>query len=72
MREKILAALRASGHGLIPSKLFAAVPAFKIKDWVKFLENMEQEHLVFLGRADGSAGTTKGQIVMVCLRPEGY
>ena len=70
MREKILVALRNAGHGLTPNTLMDALgcSTLPLDLWLQ----MEQERLLILHRADGSAGTYKGQIVLICLRPEGF
>lgn len=71
MREKILAALKEAGHGLTPLALAKVVALGQ--GTVKVLNEclrMELDKLLILHRADGSAGTTKGEIVLVVLRKE--
>ena len=82
MREKILAALRNAGHGLTQNSLVRELgwqidtlnPIWerRLTMLMSEVQNMERERLLILHRADGSGGTTKGQIVLICLRPEGY
>ena len=82
MRKRIiLEVLRLQGHGVTPSRLFELIqqlwemPTDVAKSnwaWLPVcLTTMENEELLILHRADGSGGTTKGEIVLVCLRPEG-
>lgn len=80
MREKILAALREAGHGLTPlvlTKLMGLSETdygHKLAQVVvlEFCVDMESDKLLILHRADGSAATTKGEIVLVTLRPKGH
>lgn len=65
MRDRILKALQDAGHGLTPNKLAEAIEA-DIQEYL--LLDMELSKLVILHRADGSAGTRKGEIVLVTLR----
>lgn len=69
MRDKILAALRSAGHGLTPNELQSRLFISPTLWFLDELKTMEVEKLVFLHRADGSANTTKGEIVLVVLRP---
>lgn len=71
MRDKILQALRTAGHGLTPSVLMETVdPDMEVwsTEFALIWQEMESDKLVFLHRADGSANTTKGEIVLVTLR----
>lgn len=74
MREKTLEVLRLHGHGMIPTALHECLGLEWLLWDVEFdamLLTMENDKLLILHRADGSGGTTKGEIVLVCLRPEG-
>lgn len=73
MRDKILQQLRQAGHGLTFKELQQcdiAIDFWSIGEWLELLQDMENDKFVFLHRADGSANTVKGEIVLIVLREE--
>ncbi len=78
MREKILKALKKAGHGMTVHALEGATNSRAWPmDWgtdqmVECCKEMEQDKLLILHRSTGSAGVSKGEVVLVCLRPEGH
>lgn len=78
MRDKILQTLRDAGHGLTPNKLMDALGCICRPEFdeycdictmpIQVWESLENDKLVFLHRADGSANTVKGEIVLITLR----
>lgn len=73
MRDKILQQLKQAGHGITFPVLVKNIPAiYRVYDIENELYSMESDKLVFLHRADGSANTVKGEIVLITLRLEGH
>lgn len=72
MRDKILQQLKQAGCGCTIPYLLQQIRTLDIqpeKTMRDELCSMESDKLVFLHRADGSANTTKGEIVLITLRP---
>ncbi len=79
MREKILKALKGAGHGMTPQELSRILNRFTSPGIsltrvyiLSVCTVMEQDKLLILHRSSGSAGVPKGEVVLVCLRPEGH
>jgi len=74
VRAKILEVLSEKKHGMTLQSL-AVSCGFDPNQWTPLgpiLEQMEQEKLLILHRSSGGAGVPRGEITLVCLRPEGY
>jgi hypothetical protein len=69
MKDKILQALRSAGHGLTLNALWKTFPrGTSALEMQAACYRLENDKLVFLHRADGSANTVKGEIVLITLR----